>query len=297
MNCNGTADRADASNIRMTEKAYAKINYALRIIGRRGDGYHLLDMLMQSISLCDELTVEPDDHISLTIPGSDIVCGTGNLVWKAAERLNEYFGTHLGAKMTLIKRIPSQAGLGGGSADCAAALRLLPKLWHREIPREELMRIALSLGADVPFCMEGGCARVGGIGERIEPVEYTPGVPLVIVKPEEGVPTGQAFRLFDEMTADGHENVLENSLDMCRKALCNGKWEELRGIETNDLAAPACRIVPKVRECIDRLYAMGAKFAAMSGSGSAVFGVFENERQTEDVCDVWGTGAYVCRTV
>ena len=179
-----------------TIQAHAKINWALNITGSRDDGYHLMDMLMQSIDLADDLTVEPAEGLALAVDGAP--AGEENLVLRAAMALNRFAGTSCGASMALTKRVPARAGLGGGSADCAAAMIALSALWGLNIPDKALLQIGEKLGADVPFCLTGGLARVTGIGEHIHPIDNPPEIPLVLVRPGGGLSTAAVFRLWDE---------------------------------------------------------------------------------------------------
>ncbi|MDO4546492.1 MAG: 4-(cytidine 5'-diphospho)-2-C-methyl-D-erythritol kinase [Clostridia bacterium] len=149
----------------MQKPAYAKINWAIDIIEKRADGYHEIDMLMQSIELHDDIIFETGDKLTIETDADGIPLDDGNLVLRAAKALNEFASTGYGAKITLIKRVPACAGLGGGSGDCAAALIALNELWGLDIPLEKLMYIGASIGKDVPFCMATGAARVKGAGE------------------------------------------------------------------------------------------------------------------------------------
>ena len=179
--------------------AHAKINWALEVTGVRPDGYHALDMLMQRIDLADELVMEPARGISLTVDGKSIPSGGRNLVVRAANALNEYMGTRRGARIRLKKRIPVRAGLGGGSADCAAALLGLNRMWRLNLPESKLMEIGLRLGADVPYLLRGGFARVRGIGDELTPLDGARSVPLVLVRPGGGLSTPHVFAEYDRM--------------------------------------------------------------------------------------------------
>lgn len=276
------------------ETANAKINWALEVTGRREDGYHLLDMLMQPISLCDELSAEEADDISLTILGNDaIATGPDNLILRAAHALCAHVGIRRGARLVLNSRIPGQAGLGGGSTDCAAALRLLRRLWGLSVSDAELQQIGLRLGADVPFCLVNRFARVQGIGERISPLPDARQLPLVILKPETGVPTPAAFRLLDESFPQKPKRTLDSALI----ALSNGDWNTFAQTAGNDLLAPALRLVPEIGGCIALLKEKGALYADMSGSGSAVFGVFADMTQAQKTAGEIGPGAYAAYTL
>lgn len=275
------------------ETANAKINWALEVTGRREDGYHLLDMLMQPVSLCDELSAEEADEISLEIEGDPIAPGPENLIWRAAVALRSHAGIIKGAHIVLKKRIPSQAGLGGGSADCAAALRLLRRLWQIDVSDEELQGIGLKLGADVPFCLINRFSRVQGIGETVKPVGWAKEIALVILKPDEGVPTPKAFRVLDETFQQKPKRDLDSALN----ALSNGDWGNFARYAGNDLLGPALQIVPRIGECIELLKKHGALYADMSGSGSAVFGVFADMSKAQAAAKAIGPGAYAAYTL
>lgn len=248
--------------------AYAKINWALNITGRRPDGYHLLDMLMQSIDLCDDLAIEPADALSLTVNGAP--AGEDNLVLKAANALNRCVGMRRGARMALAKRVPARAGLGGGSADCATALRALNGFWDLRLSDAELREIGLSLGADVPFCLTGGLARVSGVGEVIEPVEAAPGISLVLATPGGGLSTGAVFSLWD---AGGFPRVALDTAALAH-AVVRRDLSAVDALCANALTAPAVSLMPEIDTLIGRMHALGAGAAFMTGSGSTVVGAF-----------------------
>lgn len=190
-----------------TVLARAKINWSLNILGVRPNGYHELDMLMQQISLSDELVFEPADALSLTVGGAP--GDESDLVLKAARALAELARQRgmetSGARICLTKRIPSRAGLGGGSADCAETLKALNRLWNLNFPMETLLELGAKLGADVPFCLTGGLARVSGFGERIEPLRNPPHCALVLITPGGGLSTPEVFRAYDEMVKQGED--------------------------------------------------------------------------------------------
>ena len=250
--------------------AHAKINWSLNVVGRRADGYHLLDMLMQSIALADTLCVEDAQGLSLLVDGAP--AGEENLVMRAALALNRAAGARRGARLTLNKRVPARAGLGGGSGDCAAALRALNGLWGLDLPEAELMDIGLSLGADVPFCLTGGLARVSGIGEVVEPLANAPRIPLVLLVPGGGLSTGAVFSLWD---AGGFPDV---ALDVSAlsDAVVRRDLPAVDKLCANALAAPALSLLPEIGTAMDELRKQGASAAFMTGSGSAVVGAFDS---------------------
>ena len=253
--------------------ARAKINWALSICGERPDGYHELDMLMQRIELCDELSFESARFITLKLNGRPASGGERNLVVRAARALNEALGLNLGARIELKKHIPARAGLGGGSADCAAALLALNRLWRLNLPLETLMALGLKLGADVPFCLMSGAARAGGVGERLQSCPLPGGVPLVLVTPGGGLSTPAVFRAWDE--CGGPTEPAD--MPALAAALSAGDLRAAQDLARNDLERPAFALMPEIEALMARLRALGAPFVRMTGSGSTVFAAFERE--------------------
>jgi 4-diphosphocytidyl-2-C-methyl-D-erythritol kinase len=267
-------------------RAHAKINWSLDVLSTRDDGYHELDMLMQRIELHDELRFQQARWLSLTINGRQLPVGGRNLVIRAATALCEFMGRRYGARITLKKRIPVRAGLGGGSADCAAALIALNKLWNLNLPMDRLMGIGATLGADVPFCLAGGFARVRGVGERMERLENPPQIPLVLLMPADGLSTAQVFSAYDEM----ERPPLGISMPRLADALRARDFEACRALSGNALEAPAIRLLPAVESAIQSLYQNGAQFARMTGSGSCVFGAFQTIAEAAEAVERMGAG-------
>lgn len=257
--------------MRITVQAQAKINWALDILSRREDGYHEMDMLMQKIALSDEIRFETARWTTLTVNGHLIANAGKNLIVRAANLLNEYMGEKRGVRITLSKRIPVRAGLGGGSADCAAALMALNDLWGFKLPAKMLKKLALSLGADVPYCMENDFCRVRGIGEDVQALENAPKIPLVVACVSPGLSTQAVFSNFDE-AGDSPLNVPMEKL--CGR-LTAGDFRAADEISGNALERAAIRLLPAVADTMERMRACGSLYTRMSGSGSAVFGVFE----------------------
>lgn len=255
----------------MKLRANAKINWTLDTVGLREDGYHLLDMLMQTVSLHDTLTFSPANDLTFSAEGAvRVPQDEENLAYRAALALRRYAGTAQGAAIHLLKRIPSGAGLGGGSADAAAVLRGLNTLWGLHLPDETLLKIGLSLGADVPFCLTGGLAHVQGIGEIITPLASARVYPLLIIQPCRGLSTPQVFKTLDTM--DVCSARPNNAQAMA--ALGSGSLPLLAGAMGNTLQPVAISMRPQIRQAISVLREYGARAAQMTGSGSAVFGVF-----------------------
>jgi len=261
--------------MRIITKAHAKINWSLNILALREDGYHELDMLMQSLELHDEIIFESARWLTLSVDGKMLPVGNRNLVIKAANALNDYMGQRNGAKIQLKKRIPTRAGLGGGSADCAVTLLALNQLWNLRLPLETLLKIGRTLGADVPFCMLGGLARVGGIGEQLSSIEGAPSLPLAMVTPGGGLSTPAVFKAWDE----GNYPIRSMDLDGLASALVAKDMEAAQALSFNALEAPAIQLMPEIGEIISAFRGMGARMVRMTGSGSTVFAVFDTDEQ------------------
>jgi len=267
-------------------EAFAKVNRSLLVLGKRPDGFHELDTLFQTIDLSDELLFEEDDRLTLSVAGEEIPADGTNLVLRAARALSERTGPAPGARIRLVKRIPVGAGLGGGSADAAAALLGLNALWGLGLTREELGSVAASVGSDVAFFLFGGRARGTGRGERIEPLPDAPDESLVLLFPPFGMPTPDVYRSLDT-----------SPLPVPPRRGPAGKAPPDR----NDLEAAAERLRPELAALRASLRAAGASPARLSGSGSTVFGVFgsreEAHRAAESLDGRGGVRAAVTRTL
>jgi 4-diphosphocytidyl-2-C-methyl-D-erythritol kinase len=253
------------------ELAPAKLNLSLRVTGRRADGYHELDSCVVFTEWADRLSIVPDAALTLELAGPFAVAlaeRSDNLVIRAARRLAAHAGRTPDLRLILDKRIPLAAGLGGGSADAAATLRGLDRLWDLRLDSSELLAIALELGADVPVCLLGRPARMRGIGERIEALAL-PALDLVLANPNEAVSTARVFAgLGSVRSGPGREAPAPAG----RAELL--EW--LRGCP-NDLEAPARRLVPMIDRVLEALGQQpGCRLARMTGSGATCFGVFED---------------------
>ena len=248
-------------NAAVTVRAHAKINWALRITGKRPDGFHDLETVFQEISLADSLTFEPAAATSLSCDDPRIPADESNLVLRAARAIDAP-----PVKITLQKRIPAEGGLGGGSSDAAATLRTLNEMFHLEMD-DRLPDIAMALGSDVPFFLAGGCAYATGRGEELRPLEAARGAPILLVIPDERVSTAEAFRSLHHFSvAAGYEAFEEAAADFLAAP----------ELLINDFEEPIFARLPRLREIRDRLIEAGAAKAAMSGSGSTMFGVFRD---------------------
>ena len=263
-------------NSKLKIKAYAKVNLLLDVVGRRADGYHELAGIMQRISLFDEaeLLVRESGAFSVETAFDEPV-PENNTARKAAQLYMD--GAPFDVKIRIKKHIPSEAGLGGASADAAAVLRGLNAVFKGtglEKSEDELARIGLAVGADVPFCLAGGCALAEGVGERLSPLPVRP-LELFVIKGERGVSTPALFRLFDEQ-ADGASRLPENALDNAVAAVEEGDIRGIGKYMLNALQPAALGIAPEIGAYTELLRACGACGACMTGSGSAAVGLFEN---------------------
>lgn len=254
----------------LSAKAYAKINLSLDIVGVREDGYHLLKTVMQSISLYDRVTIRdnPAGGIRITCTDPGIPCDEKNIAYKCAEAFFKRTATDAPIHIHIEKNIPSQAGLGGGSADGAAVLVMLNELFSSPLTLDELCKTGAKIGADIPFCIVGGCALCEGIGDVITPIKSKASLSLKLIKPDFGISTAEAYKRFDSAPPVGRRNT-----DAVISALEAG--------DTNSLAKNLFNLLDCKDERIEKIKAdlikAGALGACMSGSGSAVYGIFENE--------------------
>ena len=275
---------------RLVLKAAAKVNLVLEVLGRREDGYHELVTVMQAVDLSDRITLEDAEVLELRSRVPGVPSDGRNLALKAATALREAAGISRGVRITLDKRIPVAAGLGGGSADAAAVLAGLNRLWRLRWPLERLDEVATGLGMDVPFFLRGGTALGTGRGERIERLRGGGSLGLVLVNPRFAVSTAEMYgRVTPQMYSDGRY----------AKTLCAGLSGRSPGRVAaslyNGLQEAAVAAYPPIGRIRAALLAAGALGALMSGSGPTVFGVtrsFEHARQirrrlTRGAWDCW----------
>ncbi len=257
-------------------RAHAKINLDLRVLGTRADGFHELRTVFQAIALHDLITctARPGDF-ALECPAAGVPLDRGNLVWRAAEGLwhvLERDGPMRDVAIHLDKQIPLQAGLGGGSANAAATLMALLRLWGVSVPPAQLSDLAATLGADVPFFLSGGTALGLGRGDEVYPLADLPRHWIVLLIPGFGVSTIDAFRWYDAEREQGRPAAGEPQY-------VPGPWPSRAAQMINDLEGPISRHHPEIEEMKLQLRRHGALAAAMSGSGSTVFGLFQQRRE------------------
>lgn len=260
-----------------TEPAWAKINLCLHVTGRRADGYHLLDSLVVFVGVGDRISVTDCDDLRLTLTGPMAPALAGldpddNLVTRAARLL----GGQRGAELTLDKRLPPASGIGGGSADAAATLRLLARHWQVDLPPMEQV---LTLGADVPVCLNGQPCRMQGIGEVVTPIGPIAPLWLVLVNPMVPVPTPQVFGALARRDNPALPAPLP---DLSTAQGLIGYLVRTR----NDLEAPALVIAPVIGDCLQALQgSAGCQLARMSGSGATCFGIYGDEATARRAAD------------
>ena len=280
--------------------AFAKINLFLRCCGKYDNGYHRLYMLMQQIGIGDDILMEFDDGKGF---GIELESGVGippekDLGYRAAKAFYDAYDEKLirEGKLTHIfphtfiketKNVPSQAGLGGGSSDAAAVLQILQQHFDYPLDEETLLAISSKLGADVPFFLTGGTCICEGVGQIVTPLPDLAGVRIVLVKPEEGVSTAQCYELSDETPSVFDEDAYKEKMN---KIFGDEKKRPLERIKaacpdlTNDLQAPAVKLLPKITDLINAIKETGAFYTAMTGSGSCVFGLFNDEKSCKEAC-------------
>jgi 4-diphosphocytidyl-2-C-methyl-D-erythritol kinase len=258
--------------------APAKLNLYLHVVGRRGDGYHLLDSLVAFAEIGDELAAAPAAALSLAVTGPQAAAlqsaPRDNLVWRAAELLARHAGRAPAAALTLVKHLPVASGIGGGSSDAAAALRALDALWQLGLDEAALAELGASLGADVPVCLAARASWLGGIGEHIAPAPPLPEVTALLVNPGVALPTQAVFKA---RRGSFSEPARFNAMPPDAAGLA-----QLLADRRNDLTTPAITLVPAIGEVLDRLAALdGALVARMSGSGATCFALFARREAAE----------------
>jgi 4-diphosphocytidyl-2-C-methyl-D-erythritol kinase len=259
--------------------AFAKINWSLRILGRRLDGYHEIRTILQAVSLHDELhfAARDDSEMLLSCDEPAIPVNDANLILRAAVALRDRFEVHRGATIHLAKRIPAMGGLGGASSNAAIALLGLAHLWNLDLDSAQLLEIGATLGADVPFFLVGGCALATGIGTEVSTIDGPPTKHLLVVTPESKVATADAYKVFSApaLTSAEHDSILAGS--------CAEK--DFAGLDQsrlhNDFEPVIFAMKPEIKRVKEALLRSGAFGALLAGSGSSVFGIFENKQAQE----------------
>ena len=260
-----------------SEKAYGKINLAMNILGRRPDGYHEVDTVYQSVSLHDDILFEASQTFRLSCSRDDLVCDETNLAYKAYTALLPFCDGPRPLHIHIDKHIPVAAGLAGGSADCAAVLRGLNRLWRLGLSPDTLRQIGRALGADVPFCINGGIARAGGIGEILVPLAPLPQWQVIILHPPVPVHTDKAYVLFDKASGLAGTDVGEMTAAVASKS-----FARVCGAMSNTFETLIMPHVPAVGECMNLLRRRGLR-PLMTGSGPTVFALVPSDTDGEEL--------------
>ena len=256
----------------MKIKAYGKVNISLDVVGKREDGYHLLSMIMQNIDLYDEISIEKQKKdITISCNKSYVPTDSRNLAYKAASLFKETYNIEDGVHIDIVKNIPVSAGLAGGSTDAAAVLKLMNKIFKVNASNEELMELGLKLGADIPYCINGGTALCEGIGEKITALQPFKDKILVLVKPGFGVSTKEVYKAFDLEKARIHPRT-EKLIEAIEKDDLYYVANNMKNLLEN-VTLRKHKILIKIKE---EMNACGAINSMMSGSGPTVFAFFDD---------------------
>jgi len=277
----------------VTEFARAKINLTLDILGKRTDGFHEVEMVMQSLELADTVELsEISAGIKLQVDSSeDIPTDEKNLAWKAAAAVQTFCGKDFGVAINLTKKIPSAAGLGGGSSDAAAVIRGMNKLFSLKLSAEELCNIGAAVGSDVPFCIIGGTCLATGRGEVLTKLPDLKKFFVVLLKIRGEISTAWSYKTFDEIPA---ENINHPPTKKILDWLNVGEYEKIFANAANVLEPVALKKFPAIDKYKDKMISAGAKLALMSGSGPTVFALAEDELTAKKIAaSVEGQGAQI----
>ena len=273
----------------MKERAYAKINLCLDVVGEREDGYHELKMIMAPVDFYDVLEMVPAETTTMSLNRSFLPVNDKNTVIKAINVMRECYGFTEEFACSLQKHIPTQAGLAGGSADAAAAIRIMNRFLNLNMSREDMINVGKKVGADVPFCIFNQCAFVSGIGDVLEPFECNTDFDILLVKPKRGVSTKTAFTEMDK------ENVLHPDCEAMREALMHNDYDGVIRNLGNSLEEVSLRLVREIHDIKEDLTALGFDGVLMSGSGSTVFGITKSPRLLRKTSDLMRYKGYFVR--
>lgn len=271
--------------------APAKLNLSLDVVGILPGGYHALDMVMQAVDLYEQVTLRRSSGLNIRLPGSRIPAGPKNTAYKAALAFFHYTGLLAGTDITIRKSVPVRAGMGGGSADAAAVLVGLNALYGAHLSMTELCALGASVGADVPFALMGGTCRVQGLGDLIKALPPCPACWFTVVMPGYGISTPAAFAAYDQIGSPNHPD--------CAAQEAAIRAEDLAGLcSAAGNALEVCAGGADTASLKEALTAQGAQAALMTGSGAAVFGIFNAEdtaRRAAAALEAEGRQVYVLR--
>ena len=283
----------------MKELARAKVNLTLDVLSKRADGYHEVSSILQMLEMSEEVELKKfSDGISLKIDATKISGGETvpadekNLAWRAAVEVQKFCGQNLGVAIEIVKKIPAAAGLGGGSADAAAVIRGMNRLYELNLTADELCTIGAGIGSDVPFCIVGGTCLATGHGEiltRLAPIKK---FNVVLAKPHGEISTAWSYKTYDENPANTHIPTQEIITQ-----LEHGDYDAAFKNFSNLLEDVAIKKIPAIAECKKKMLAAGASVALMSGSGPTVFALTEDDLTTEKVAaSVEGAEVFITKT-
>ena len=255
-------------------KSRAKVNLSIDVLGKRQDGYHLVEMIMQTIDLYDliEINEKDNDQITIKSTSDEIPLDCNNIVYKAANLIKKTFNINKGVEIHIKKNIPVAAGMAGGSSNAAAVLVGLNKLWNLNLSNQQLEKIGLKLGADVPFCINGGAVLASGIGEELTPIKgLTKDVCILVCKPDLFVSTKEVYECIDSKNIDKRPNnkfLIECLKNEDTRQLAENMFNVLEGVTMDKHP-----VIQQIKDIMTNNRALGAM---MSGSGPTVFGLYEN---------------------
>ena len=276
----------------MKIRAFAKINLALDVVSERDDGYHELKMIMAPITLHDLITIEVTDKpgIILTTNSSRVPTDERNIMYKVAQAVMEKYKITKGIKMYCMKHIPSQAGLAGGSADGAAVIKAMNRLFKLHMSYEDMVELTKDIGSDIPFCIYNRLAVVSGKGEQFEFIHSSFNTNFLLVKPSQGVSTKRSFNALDMSTA------LHPDIYKMKAALIHEDYQGVVDTLGNTLEEPSIDFVPEIATIKKEMLELGFDGALMSGSGSCVFGMTNDEEILHKGYEYFKESYYFVRT-
>ncbi len=261
-------------------KAYAKINLGLDVVRRLENGYHEVKMVMQTVGIYDELTLEKiRSGIVITTDSGELPTDENNLIYKAARLMFETYGVTAGVKIHLQKNIPIAAGMAGGSTDAAAAMKGINTLFELGLTQEELMKLGVAIGADVPYCIMGKTALAEGIGERLTPLPAAPQCYVLVAKPDISVSTKYVYEHLDAAGISRHPDI-DGMVEAIEEGSLQGVSERMENV-LESVTVPAYPVIDTLKK---RMKEFGAMNSLMSGSGPTVFGIFTEKAQAEKAC-------------
>ena len=268
----------------LTELARAKVNLTLDVLSKRADGYHEVSSILQMLELSEEVELKKFSGISLKmdatkIPGGETIPhDEKNLAWRAAVEVQKFCGKNLGVAIELVKKIPAAAGLGGGSADAAAVIRGMNRLYELNLTDEELCKIGAVIGSDVPFCIVGGMCLATGHGELLTRLAPIKKFNVVLAKPRGEISTAWSYKTYDENPVETHlptQEIIAQLADENYDAAFKNFGNLLEGV--------AIEKIPAIADCKNKMLAAGAKVALMSGSGPTVFALTDDDKTAEKI--------------